>query len=241
MPRWQIEKSNLIGSIGIDRAQRRGDVGGHAPAGALEPGQPQALPHADDVRVERHDQLARTDLLPHAEIDPILADHPAQEQVQPLACAARRWPREEIRDAGLRPLATIDRRHVERERARRERLQRLADIDRSLARPSTKKSSIDPLRSIICRRIHTSAAKSAPLVQRWTRCLKRRDRCAGSKPRTNAAGEAPITASMPSIEFSTLCTRPNASADAMNATTSLSAASCSGEPSTPDPTPNGRH
>ena len=171
-------------------------------------------PDADDVRVERHDQLTGPHLLPHAEIDLVLAHHPAQEQVEPLAGAAGRGAREEVRDARLRPLAAVDRRHVERQRARRERLQRLADVN-GIARSVPRRRS---LRSIRCdrssgRRIQTSAAKSAPLVQRCTRCVNRSRSRAGVKPRTNAAGDGPITASMPSIEFSTLCTRPNASAD----------------------------
>src|SRR5687768_878901 len=92
----------------------------------------------------------------------------------------------------------------------------------SPGRPSAKKPSIDPLRSIMVWRIQTNAAKSAPLVQRWTRWSKTLRSRAGSNARTNAAGDGPITFSMPAMELITLWTRPNARAEATNATTSRS-------------------
>ena len=73
----------------VDRAQRRGDVRGHPPAGTLERGQPQALTDANDVRVERHDQLARPHLRPHAEIDAIVRG-PSSAETGSAACRRRR-------------------------------------------------------------------------------------------------------------------------------------------------------
>ena len=69
MPRWQIEKSNLTGSTG---SMARSDA--VMSAAMRQPGlfslvSRRHWPDADDVRVERHDQLAGPHLLPHAEID----------------------------------------------------------------------------------------------------------------------------------------------------------------------------
>src|SRR4030095_15151965 len=82
-------KVELDRIVGIDRAQPGGNVYRHSPTGTLEPGQLQALTDTNDMRVQRHDQLSGPDLFPHAKIHAILADHPAQKQVQPLAGAAR--------------------------------------------------------------------------------------------------------------------------------------------------------
>ena len=59
-----------------------------------------------------------------------LPDHPAEKQVEPLAGAAGRRPREEVADA--RPLrhAAIGGTHVGLERTRRERVERRPDVGR---------------------------------------------------------------------------------------------------------------
>ena len=101
MPRWHSEKSYFTGSSGSSVAKRRCDVGGHLPSRARIARQSQAPPDANDVRVERHDELDGGHALPDAEIHGVAPDHPAQKQIQPLARAAARRAREEVRDAGL--------------------------------------------------------------------------------------------------------------------------------------------
>ena len=89
--------------------------------------------------------------------------------------------------------------------------------------PSRKNPSIDPDRSIIWRRSHSSATMSTPRVQRWT--IARSSGCGafGSNRRTYAAGSGPSTRASVSTVLSTLATRPNASAAAQNPTISWSA------------------
>jgi len=80
------------------------------------------------VRVERDDQLRRRHARPDAEIERVAPDHPPEEQIQALAAAARRRPREEVADAGTsfrRPRrAAVHRFHVERQGARRKAVER---------------------------------------------------------------------------------------------------------------------
>src|SRR4051812_48116915 len=84
----------------IETAQGCRDIPGHLPARAGVARQAEAAPDADDVRVERDDQLRGRHTGPHAEIERILAHHPAQKQIETLAAAARRWPWKKIADAG---------------------------------------------------------------------------------------------------------------------------------------------
>ena len=114
--------------------------------------------------------LAGRHARPDAEIERVAPDHPAQEQVQPLAAAAGRRPRKEVADA--RPLAARGRRRALRSSAsaRVEKLSSAPSMssappDRSL-RGRTLRSI--PARSSICRISHSSATRSAPRVQRWT-------------------------------------------------------------------------
>jgi len=51
------------------------------------------------VRVERHDELAGRHARPHAEVERVVANHPPQKQVEPLARAALRRLRKEVADA----------------------------------------------------------------------------------------------------------------------------------------------
>ncbi len=64
--------------------------------GLIVAGQTQAASQPDHVRVERHDQPRRCHARPDAEVYRIAPYHPPQVQVQPLARAARRRPREEV-------------------------------------------------------------------------------------------------------------------------------------------------
>ena len=102
MPRWQSAKSYLTGSAGSSRRSDAVMSRAIAPARARVARQPQTAADANDVRVERHDQLRRRHARPDAEIERVAAHHPAQEQIQPLAGAARRRPRKEVADARAR-------------------------------------------------------------------------------------------------------------------------------------------
>src|SRR4029453_14723473 len=104
----------------IQLAQMLRDVGGHLPARARIARQPQALREADDVSIEWNDQLSRTNRPPDAQVHLIVAHHPAQVQVEPLAGASRGWPRKEVAHAGAFRHAAIDAPHVERQGAARE-------------------------------------------------------------------------------------------------------------------------
>jgi hypothetical protein len=76
---------------GIDRIQRAQplrDLRRHLPARARARREAQAAAEANDMRVERDDELSGADAGPAAGIDFVAADHPAQEQIQPLAAAA---------------------------------------------------------------------------------------------------------------------------------------------------------
>ena len=169
MPTWQIEKSKRTGSSGSSARSDAGDIGGHPPARAGVAREPQAVTEADDVRVERHDQLAPAIARPHAEIDLVTAHHPAQVKIQPLARATGGRPREEVAHAGALRHASVDASHVERQGASakscraRHRRQR-----RPRSSPSRRTARPIPIASSICRRIHSSAARSTPRVQRCT-------------------------------------------------------------------------
>jgi len=84
--------------VGIQLAQRRGDLSGHRPAGADVARQAQAAPDADHVRVERHDQLGGRHARPDAEVERVAPHHPAQEQVEPLAAGAGGRTRKKVAD-----------------------------------------------------------------------------------------------------------------------------------------------
>jgi len=116
--------------VRVEAAQRRRDVACHRPAGARVARQPQAAADADHVRVERHDELRRRNARPEAEIERIVAHHPAQKQIQPLASGSRRRAGEEVTDAGPPGHPAVRRFQVERERARRETVERRFEIVR---------------------------------------------------------------------------------------------------------------
>ena len=81
--------------------------------------------------IERHDQFRPRHRSPCAKVDFVAPDHPAQEQVQALASAAGRWPREEVAHPHPRRLAAaVDARQIERQRPARKAVQRIAQIDR---------------------------------------------------------------------------------------------------------------
>src|SRR5688572_23215593 len=65
----------------IEPPQRSRDVPRHGPPGARVAGQTKAPADANDVRVERHDELGRRHARPDAEVEPVATDHPTQEQI----------------------------------------------------------------------------------------------------------------------------------------------------------------
>ena len=114
----------LLGGVGLGLRGLLLDFGHvlarHAPAGAGVFGQTEAASDANDVRVERHDQLRGRHAGPHAEIERVAPNHPAKEQVQALAAGPGRRTWKEVADAApaahaaARPVRRVD---VERERA----------------------------------------------------------------------------------------------------------------------------
>ncbi len=112
----------------VYRAERRCDFRRHLPARGRVAGQSKATTKPDDVRIERNDEPRRGHKCPCSEIDRIAPDHPAQEQIQPLAGAARGRAREEIADAGsLRNSAICDA-QIRLQGTDRERLEREANV-----------------------------------------------------------------------------------------------------------------
>ena len=159
IPRWQSEKSYFTGSSG---SRRRSDAvmsRAIAPARAGVAGQPQAAADADDVRVERHDQRRRRHARPDAEIERVAPHHPAQEQVQPLAGAAGRRPREEVADARRAPERAGRRRAVRSSASARLRkaVERRADVARRRVVALEK----EPLDRSRCDRSSAAAARAA--------------------------------------------------------------------------------
>ena len=131
MPTWQSEKSKRTGSAASISPQRRGDLRRHLPPGARVARQAQAASEPDDMGVERHHQARRRQLRPHRHVDGVLAHHPAQEQVEPLAGAARRRPRKEVGHAGAGgTAASVGRRQIGGEGAGREGVERGVHVGR---------------------------------------------------------------------------------------------------------------
>jgi hypothetical protein len=85
---------------GVERPKRSRDVGGHVPPGAAIPRQAEAPGDADHVGVERNDEARGGNALPRPEIHTVASHHPPEKEVQPLAGAPVRRPREEVRDTG---------------------------------------------------------------------------------------------------------------------------------------------
>src|SRR5262245_13629709 len=126
--------------VRIEHAQRRSNVAGHSPARARIGRELQTAADPDDVGVERYDEAGRRDTRPHAEIERVLAHHPAQEQIQTLAGRPYRRTRKEIADAGTPRHPPVGRPEIERERTRREAVERALNVHgRGLVTPSEER------------------------------------------------------------------------------------------------------
>jgi len=114
--------------VGIEPAQRRGDVDGHPPSGTRVARQPEAAADADHVSIERDDQLRRRHARPDAEIERVAAHHPPEKQVEPLAARSGRRTRKEVADT--RPLrhAPVRGLQIELQCSRREAVERARDV-----------------------------------------------------------------------------------------------------------------
>ena len=147
IPRWQSAKSYLTGSSGSSARSDAVMSRAIAPARARIARQPQTAADADDVGVERHDELGRRHARPDAEIERVAAHHPAQEQVQPLARAARPTAAERSSRRRAARHAPVGRPQIERQRTRREAVERRARRPRRAGRrPRGRTPSIDPAR-----------------------------------------------------------------------------------------------
>ena len=80
------------------------------------------------MRIERNDEPRRGHKCPRSEINRIAPDHPAQEQIQPLAGAARGWARKEITNPGSGRNSAICDAQIRLQGPRRERLERQAYV-----------------------------------------------------------------------------------------------------------------
>jgi len=80
------------------------------------------------MRVERHDEFRRRHARPHTQVQCVVTNHPAQEQIQPLATGTCGRPRKEVADAGTLRHAAIGVSQIQRQRARREVVERAFDI-----------------------------------------------------------------------------------------------------------------
>src|SRR5262249_18592890 len=95
---------------------------------------------SDDVGVERHYEAGRRDTRPHAEIERVLAHHPAQEQIQTLARGPCRWTRKEIANARTPRHPAVGCPEIERQRTRRKAVERALNAHgRGFVPPSEKR------------------------------------------------------------------------------------------------------
>ncbi len=147
VPIWHTEKSWRSGSIGSSARSllRSPPPSFPSRARARRQGAGSSAEQANDVRIERSDELARADAGPSAR-STSSADHPAQEQIQPLG--SRRLTAAERSRAHARPhrwlLAAVRHAHVDFARTRAERFERRFDIGRVRRESLQENDLIDP-------------------------------------------------------------------------------------------------
>ena len=174
------------------------------PARADVARQPQAAAEPDDVRVERHDQLraggrASTRRGPPRRAAPSSAGtgSAACRRCQPTAAERSSTRRDALGHAAV---GAPD---VERQRARRETVERGRRCPAPPDRQPSQEEPFDRARAIEhLPQDQSSATMSTPRVQRWTIARSSGRRRLGSKLRTKAAGPRPDDArSSVSIEL----------------------------------------
>jgi hypothetical protein len=110
--------------VAVDPRQRCRDVARHFPAWTLQTRELEATADANDVGVERHDELGGRNPRPDAQVERVVSDHPSKKEIQALARAALRRAGKEVADAwALRDPAVCGAK-VERHRARGKAVER---------------------------------------------------------------------------------------------------------------------
>jgi len=119
------QREVILDRIGrIELSQRCRNVASHAPSRTRVARQPQAAADANDVRIERNDQLGGRDPRPNAEIQRVVPNHPAEEEIEALASAAGRRLWKEIADTGPAWKSAVRRSEIERQGPPRKTVQR---------------------------------------------------------------------------------------------------------------------
>src|SRR5689334_19804674 len=83
----------------IDRAQGCRNFGRHLPVRRAIARQSEAPPQPNDMGIERNDEPRWGHECPCSKVDFVASHHPAEKQIESLARASGRRPREEITDA----------------------------------------------------------------------------------------------------------------------------------------------
>jgi len=97
--------------------------------------------------IQGYNQLGGWNARPHTEVELIASHHPSKKQIQAFACAARRGPGEEVADARPSGQSAVRRPQIERQRARRETVERGPDVVRRLVE-AVRKEGFDRARPI---------------------------------------------------------------------------------------------
>src|SRR5207245_5640400 len=117
----------LHGIRRVDLREPPRDLLGHPPVARLPARQTDRARDVLDVGVHRDQEPRRRDPGPEAEVGRLAADHPAEEEMQALARAARRRQREQMTVAAREASAAEHLAQVGLEEAPREALERGAD------------------------------------------------------------------------------------------------------------------
>src|SRR3989449_8016072 len=132
----------LHGIRRVDLREPPRDLLGHPPVARLPARQTDRARDVLDVGVHRDQEPRWRDPGPEAEVGRLAADHPAEEEMEPLARAARRRQREQMTIAAREASAAEHLAQVGLEEAPRETLERMADGPGSIGdRKSTRLNS----------------------------------------------------------------------------------------------------
>ena len=159
-------KSYFTGSAGSISAKACGDLQGGPQGSRLVVVEAQDAAEPAHVHIHGHDQLGLVDALPQAEVHFVAPDHPAEEQVQPLAGAAPAGVGQKIAQTGGRPCPPCISAQGIAERA-----QCRQNGGILLVIAQAKKDSRPPWSSKTRRNRSSRSDRSSPVVKR---CLKLR-------------------------------------------------------------------